>query len=379
MEDKFKQLVSAGNPKNRTKRAQEWQKQGKKVIGVLDSLVPEEVIYAAGMLPWRIQGTWQEDVSRAMTYRHPQGNAFLNHVLESFLAGELDFLDGMVCSNRDEDFRRFRDYWEWLGKKRLAHIIEVPTMDTEKTRQRFTAKIRDFIGAIEELGKVKIDNNALRHTIAVYDKGYSLLRKVYELRKREVPPLSGSEALAITTAAMVMPRDEFNKELEELLPYLVQRKADVSHTRPRVLLSSDMLDNPAYIELVEQAGCLVAMDDLDNGSRYFWKTTGGNSQDPAYDLARRYLQNGSPRMFDWRGQIEQLVTWVKEFNIDGVLELADMFDYPRGFRRPYLEQWLKEEGIPAMSFDRDYCLANVSQLKTRIGAFLEIVQAKATG
>lgn len=379
MEDKFKQLVSAGNPKNRTKRAQEWQKQGKKVIGVLDSLVPEEVIYAAGMLPWRIQGTWQEDVSRAMTYRHPQGNAFLNHVLESFLAGELDFLDGMVCSNRDEDSRRFRDYWEWLGKKRLTYIIEVPIMDTEKTRQRFTAKIRDFIGAIEELGKVKIDNNTLRHTIAVYDKGYTLLRKLYELRKREVPPLSGSEALAITSAAMVMPRDEFNKELEELLPYLVQRKADVSHTRPRVLLSSDMLDNPAYIELVEQAGCLVAMDDLDNGSRYFWKTTGGNSQDPAYDLARRYLQNGSPRMFDWRGQIEQLVTWVKEFNIDGVLELADMFDYPRGFRRPYLEQWLKEEGIPAMSFDRDYCLANVSQLKTRIGAFLEIVQAKATG
>jgi benzoyl-CoA reductase/2-hydroxyglutaryl-CoA dehydratase subunit BcrC/BadD/HgdB len=146
-----------------------------------------------------------------------------------------------------------------------------------------------------------------------------------------------------------------------------------------VLLSSDMLDNPAYVELVEQAGCLVAMDDLDNGSRYFWKTTDGNSQDPTYDLARRYLRNGSPRMFDWRGQIEQLVTWVKEFNIDGVLELADTFDYPRGFRRPYLERWLKEEGIPAMSFDRDYCLANVSQLKTRIGAFLEILQAKAAG
>jgi benzoyl-CoA reductase/2-hydroxyglutaryl-CoA dehydratase subunit BcrC/BadD/HgdB len=176
-----------------------------------------------------------------------------------------------------------------------------------------------------------------------------------------------------------MPRDEFNKELEELLPYLVQRKANVSHTRPRVLLSSDMLDNPAYIELVEQAGCLVAMDDLDNGSHYFWKTTDDGSDDPAYDLARRYLQNGSPRMFDWRGQIEQLVKWTREYNIDGVLELADMFDYPRGFRRPYLELWLKEEGIPSMSFDRDYCLANVSQLKTRIGAFIEILRTKATG
>jgi benzoyl-CoA reductase/2-hydroxyglutaryl-CoA dehydratase subunit BcrC/BadD/HgdB len=377
MEDRFKQLVSAGNPKNRTKWAREWQKQGKKVIGVLDSLVPEEVIYAAGMLPWRIQGSWKEDVSRAMAYRHPQGNTFLNHVLESLLEGELGFLDGMVCSNRDEDFRRFRDYWEWLGKRRLAYIIEVPTKDTEKTRQRFTGKIRDFIGALEELGKVKIDDNTLRHTIAVYDKGYSLLRKLCELRKKEMPPISGSEALAVTMAAMVMPRDSFNQELEELLPYLVLRKANVSHTRPRVLLSSDMLDNPAYIELVEQAGCLVAMDDLDNGSRYFWKTTDGGSEDPAYDLARRYLKNGSPRMFNWREQIEQLVAWVKDFNIDGVLELVDMFDYPRGFRRPYLESWLKEEGIPVMSFDRDYCLANVSQLKTRIGAFLEILQAKS--
>jgi len=371
MEDKFKQLVSAGDPKNRTRWAREWQKQGKKVIGVLDSLVPEEVIYAAGMLPWRIQGSWHEDVSRAMTYRHPQGNTFLNHVLESFLAGELDFLDAMVCSNRDEDFRRFRDYWEWLDKKHPAYIIEVPTKDTEKTRQRFTTKIRDFIGFLEEMGKVKLDNNTLRKAIAIYDNGYSLLRKIHELRKKEVPPLSGSEALGITTAAMVMPRDEFNKELEELLPYLVQRKAEVSHPRPRVLLSSDMLDNPAYVELVEQAGCLVAMDDLDNGSRY--------SQEPAYDLARRYIQNGSPRMFDWRGQIGQIVKWVREYNIDGVLELVDMFDYPRSFRRPYLEKWLKEEGIPSMSFDRDYCLANVGQLKTRIGAFLEILQAKAAG
>jgi benzoyl-CoA reductase subunit C len=374
MEDKLKQLVSASDPKNRTKWAREWQKQGKKVIGVLDSLVPEEVIYAAGMLPWRIQGTWKEDVSRAMTYRYPQGNTFLNHVLESLLAGELDFLDGMVCSNRDEDFRRFRDYWEWLNPN-FAYIIEVPVKDTDKTRQRFVGKIKDFIGALEKLGKVKIDNNALRQAIATYDKGYSLLRKVYAMRKQEVPPVTGGEALAITTAAMVMPRDKFNQELEELLPYLEKREAKVGHTKPRLMLSSDLLDNPAYVDMVEEAGCLVAMDDLDNGSRYFWEKTDGSSQDPTYDLALRYLKNGSPRMFDWRGQGEQLVKWVKEYKIDGVLELPDVYDYPRDFRRPYIEHWLKEEGIQMMSFDRDYSLSNVSQLKTRIGAFLEVLQA----
>ena len=376
MEDKLKELVSAGNKENRTKRARKWQQQGKKVLGVLDSLVPEEVIYAAGILPWRIQGTWQADVSRAMVYRIPEGQSYLNHVLESLLEGELDFLDGMVCSDRDEDFLRFWDYWRHLAKTLPAYIIEVPVIDSELTRQRFAAKIREFIGVIEKFGKVKIDVGSLRNAIAVYDKGYILLRKIYELRKREVPPLSGGEALALVNAAMVIPRDEFNKELEALLPYLETRKTNVKHTRPRIMLSSDLLDNPAYVDLVEEAGCLVAMDDLDTGSRYFWETVDGDSKDPAYALAVRYLKNRSPRMYDWRGQTEQLVQWVKEFDIDGVLELPDMYDYTRGFRRPYLERWLKEARVPSMSFGRDYHLANVGQLKTRIGAFLEILGTK---
>ncbi|MGD9393602.1 MAG: 2-hydroxyacyl-CoA dehydratase family protein [Dehalococcoidia bacterium] len=375
MEDKLKQLVSAGDPKNRTKWAQEWQKQGKKVIGVLDNLVPEEVIYAAGMLPWRIQGTRQGDVSRAMFYRYFRANSFLNHVMESLIEGELDFLDGMVCSDYDEDFVHFRDYWQHLSKKPFTYFLEVPHLDNEKARKRFTTKIREFIGAIGEFAKMKVDDNKLRDAIAVYDKSYTLLKKLYELRKKEVPPVTGGEAMAIVNAAMVMPRDEFNKKLEELMPYLETRKANVKHTHPRLLLSSDQLDNPAYVDLVEEAGCLVVMDDMDNGSRYCWETT-GDGGDPAQALAARYIKNQSPRMFDWRGQEKQLVKWVKEFNIDGVLELLDWYDYPREFRRPFLERWLKEEGIPSMSFERDYHLANAGQLKTRIGAFLEIVGSK---
>jgi hypothetical protein len=46
VEGKLKELVNAGNKENKTKWAQEWQKQGKKFIGVLDNLVHEEVIYS---------------------------------------------------------------------------------------------------------------------------------------------------------------------------------------------------------------------------------------------------------------------------------------------------------------------------------------------
>jgi benzoyl-CoA reductase/2-hydroxyglutaryl-CoA dehydratase subunit BcrC/BadD/HgdB len=379
MEDKLQRLITAGAKENRTKWAHEWQGQGKKVVGVLDSLVPEEVIYAAGMLPWRIQGTWQQDVSQAMMYRLPQGSAFLNHALASLLDGELDFLDGMVCSNRDEDFVRFWDYWKWLSKMPLIHLIEVPIIETEPATRRFATKVLDFIVIIESFGQVKITDSSLHDTITVYNRRRALLRKMYELRKRKVPPLSGSEVLAITTASMIMPPDEFNRELEGLLPYLDEQGSRVSYVQPRLLLSSDLLDSPAWVNLVEETGCLVAMDDLDTGSRYFWEMVDSGMVEPAYALAACYLKNRSPRMLDWRGQAEQLVQWAKEFHVDGLLELPDLYDYTRGFRRPFLERWLKQAGIPMMSFGRDYHLANVGQIKTRIGAFLEILESNGEG
>jgi benzoyl-CoA reductase/2-hydroxyglutaryl-CoA dehydratase subunit BcrC/BadD/HgdB len=377
MEEKLKSLIRTCDKENRTKWVKEWKKQGKKVIGVLDSMVPEETIYAAGMLPWRIQGTMQEDVSLATMYRPIKSCAFINHTLESFMEGKLDFLDGLVCTNRDQDFIRFWDICNQLGKIPFVYILDVPIMDFEVSRRRFAAEIRNFMSSLEQFGKVKIDDASLSKAIKVYDKGRTLLRKIYELRKKKVPPVSGGEALAITSAAMVMPMDEFIDKVEQLLPYLKTRKANISQTQPRVLLSSDLLDNSAYIDLVEEAGCLVAMDDMDTGSRYFWEKVGDGKADPIYALAARYLKNRSPRMLDWQEQAEQLVQWCKDFNIDGVLDLPEMYDYPRGFRRPFLEGYLKQAGISEISFDRDYHLANVGQLKTRIGAFLEILESKS--
>jgi benzoyl-CoA reductase subunit C len=375
MEDKLNDLLSTGNRIYRTGWAHEWHKQGKKVIGVLDTLVPEEVIFAAGMLPWRIQGTWQDNISLAMMYRVPQSCCFLNHVTQSLLEGEFDFLDGMIASTRDADFVRVWDLWTSLNKTPFTHILDVPIIDSGSARHRFADNIRAMISTLSGFFKVDIDDPSLRHAIAVYDKSRTLLRQVYDLRKQEIPPLSGSEFLSLTTAAAVMPRDEFNRQLEELLPYIKERKVYAGSTLPRILLSSDLLDNPGYADLVEQAGCLIAMDDMDTGSRYFRDEIGEVSNDPAYALATHYLNNRSARMVDWQDQAEHLIQCVKEFNIDGVLDLPDMYDYPREFRRAYIEEKLKKEAIPFMSFERDYHLANTGQLKTRIEAFLEILDS----
>ena len=373
MENRLKVLIEGNSEANRTRWAMEWKKQGKKVIGVMSSYIPEEVISAAGMLPWRITGTWQENVSRVRVYRPESSCAYCNHALESFLRGELDFLDGIIVADIDQDLLRLWDVLVYLKAKPFCHFVHVPFVDSNLSQQFFTGEIRELVKNLEDFGGVKITEDSLRSSIDTYNNMRDLLGKVYELRKRETPPLSGAEILGITTSAQVMPREQFNHELEALLPYLEKRKANLKQVRPRLLVSSDMLDNPAYLSLVEEY-CLVAMDDMDTGSRYFMQNVDTTLEDPIYALAKRYLSHhGGPRMAHWDKQIDQLTKWVNDYSIDGVLSLPLAWCYPQQFRMPYLSRKLSEEHVPNISLDREYHLANVGQLRTRIGAFIEMI------
>jgi benzoyl-CoA reductase/2-hydroxyglutaryl-CoA dehydratase subunit BcrC/BadD/HgdB len=174
----------------------------------------------------------------------------------------------------------------------------------------------------------------------------------------------------------VMPGEVFNHELETLFPYLETRRTALKKLKPRILVSSEMLDNPAYLDMVEE-GCLVAMDDMDTGSRYFMQSVDTTLTDRAYALARRYLSGlGAPRMYAWDKQAEQLIKWTADFRIDGVLALPLNWCYPQRYRMPYLAKQLEIAGIPSISLEREYHLASMGQLRTRIGAFLEMLGTK---
>ena len=116
MEDKLEQLLQAGADSNRKQWASGQQKQGKKVLGVLCSYTPEEVIHAAGMLPWHVNGNLQVGTPLADTYFPTHICAYVTHVLESVLLGELDFLDGLVSTDWDDDRKHFVDWWKILKK-----------------------------------------------------------------------------------------------------------------------------------------------------------------------------------------------------------------------------------------------------------------------
>jgi benzoyl-CoA reductase subunit C len=376
MENELKELVQANSEANRATWAREWKQGGGKVIGTLCSYVPEEVIQAAGMLPWRVSGTWRENVPRALAYRPVNSCPYCTHVLETVLSGELDFLDGVITTSRDQDVIRLVDVWRSLGKTMLTAYMYLPHHDSRLARQQFAREIRKLARSLEEFSRVSITEESLSQAIAENIKTRRLLTRVYELRKRPVPPLSGAETLGIVTANTIMPKDRFNKKLEAILPYLEKRQAPVKRTRPRLLVSGDLLDNTAYLDLIEGLGCVICMDDLDTGSRYFWGEVKPFQNDLFEALSNGYLDRpAGPHMYSWQKQLAQVIQWVRDFDVDGVIELVLISSQSRQMRKPFFRDTLQKAGIRNISLTREYHLANVGQLSTRVQAFLEMVQS----
>ncbi len=75
---------------------QEWKGEGKKVVGFFCSYVPEEILYAGGILPYRVRAVGCDHTSSADVYMAQVNCTFSRSCLEFALEGKYEFLDGMV-------------------------------------------------------------------------------------------------------------------------------------------------------------------------------------------------------------------------------------------------------------------------------------------
>ncbi|MEE9202214.1 MAG: 2-hydroxyacyl-CoA dehydratase family protein [Dehalococcoidia bacterium] len=374
-EGRLQRLVASNQPQNRAHWAREWKQGGGKVVGVMCTYVPVEVLVAAGIMPWRVSGTWSDKIDDALVIRSANSCGYCNHVLQSLLDGDMDFLDGVVATTWEQDIIRLWDVWLHLGKAKFGHILHLPHYPSPETIKYYAGEIAEFVAAVEGLAGKKISPQDLAHAVEVCNRRRSLILEVYELRKREVPPLSGAEMVGLTVAGTLMPVEQFNREMEELLPYIRERQATIPSFTPRILVSSDFADNPEYVEAIEGAGCVVVMDDFDTGSRYYWGLVGTDGRDALSALAQRYLgQPGPARMVAWQSQIEQAAGWVKDYKAHGVIELAQRYSRSREMRRPFFLDRMKQIGVQAISLEKEYIPSNMAQIRNRVQAFLEMVE-----
>jgi len=363
--EKFRELF-----KTRDSVAAEWKKTGKKVVGCISTYTPEEIVYAAGALPVEIMGR-AENFSRADAYLPSFACSFTRGFLETLLEERYGYLDLLTVPSTCDSIRGFYAIWKQISDKPYTYLLHYPTNRSEEAYKYFAEEIERFKNFMEDFSGKKISEKDLRNAIDVYNENRSLLKKLYWLRRRESPPISGVEALEVVLSSMTAPKNLHNQILEKLLGEITERQ-DYPDGEARLLVSGHIVDDPDILKVIEDSGGIVVSDDLDSGSRYFWGLVDSEAK-PIEGISRRYMGIPSPYGSPIRDRINYLKTMVKAFQVEGIVFLSRKFCEPYLFDYVTLGKAVKEEGIPSLYLEYEYPLAK-GALKTRVEAFVEMLR-----
>lgn len=359
----------------RHKYARDWKaRTGSKVIGSFCTYVPEEIIYAAGMLPVRLFGAHEpQEVSE----RHiaTMYCAYCRDVLAQGLLGRYDYLDGVIMANSCIHLRQAFESWRLHVPASFTYFLYMPCNVRQAVAQDvLVSELKEFQSALEAWAGHTISRTALKKSIRVYDENRRLLKQAYELRKPDNPPIGGAEALEAVLSSQVMDKQEHNRLLAEALPRWKRTSTGKSGVRLMVVGSED--DDLGLVQLIESLGGLVVTDETCTGTRYFWNESEPDA-DPIAAIARRYLKRPPCPSKDIddsepHQRPKFILDLAREYRARAAVILQQKFCHPHELDYPDLVKSLQENGLPSIMLEMDITIPH-GQFRTRIEAFLEML------
>jgi benzoyl-CoA reductase subunit C len=229
-----------------------------------------------------------------------------------------------------------------------------------------------FKNWIEEQTGKTITDEAIDAAIEVYNKNRILLRQIYELRRMERSVVTGSEMMNIIFADQVMDKADMNVILEDFLKELGERKPGPDKIR-LMLIGSETYD-ARLEELVESLGADIVVDELDNGSGYFWNNV-IPMQDRMMAVGLRYLARPHSALKDnnMRRRPQRISELAEDYNIDGALVAKQVYCHSHGSDMYMVFKTLRERYIPYHYFERVNVLSKNETL-SRIESFLSMIK-----
>lgn len=362
----------------------EAQKQGKKVFGTFCLYVPDEIVFAADAIATGLCGGSQfwvpggEKVLPAATCPLIKASvgARLDRTCPFFRIADM-YVGETTCDGK-------KKAWEILSNDVPVHVMDLPQMKRRQDINAWTEEIKIFLDRVEEFTGNKITAEKLGAAIKLINDKRRALARLYAFRQGEKPPISGKDALLISQIAFYDDPARFTEMTNSLCDELDQRVKDsvgvYKTDAKRILLSGTPLAIPNWKlhHIVESSGAAVVGEEMCTGIRYFEHLVDESQttlEGQIRALAERYMKINCACFTPNEGRIEDIKRHVKSYQADGVIDVNLKFCTLYDVEGYHVEKALKEAGIPCLGLETDYTDEDAPQLRTRIGAFLEMLGA----
>lgn len=358
--------------RNRHQLAEGWKRRGRKLVGYFCSLTPEELIYAAGLIPVRIRGT-TENIGLADAHLPSFCCSYMRGALDQALKGQYGYLDGMVFPKTCDMPRALYHIWKRNLPLPYYWFLPLPGQGTDEAVEYTMHELGLFRESLEDFSGNRITSESLDCAIRVYNQNRSLVQEVYELGKRESPALSGSDVFAVEIAGLVMPKEEHSAMVRNLLRRLPEG-SNSGQSGPRLMVTGNNFESIELLQTIEDCGGRIVINDLDTGSRYYGAGV-AEDREPIRAIAERYLREvRCPCKHPAESILERILALAQSYRVKGVVTVVQKYCDTHLYDRPWIESRLREEGIPALFIEHSDTGWTSGRFRTMAQAFIELLE-----
>lgn len=377
--DEIKELLEqfkyyANNPR---KQLDKYLAEGKKAVGVFPYYAPEEIVYAAGVVPFGVWGG-QGSIERAKEYFPTFYYSLALRCLEMALDGTLDGLSASIITTLDDTLRPFsQNYKVGVGQKIPMIFLNHGQHRKEEFGKTYNARI--FNKAKEELEKicgVTVTDENLKKAFKVYNENRAEKRKFIKLAAKHPQTIKASDRCYVLKSSYFMLKDEHTALLKQLNTKL-KALPEESWDGVRVVTSGIITDTPGLLEVFDAYKVCIVADDVAHESRALKVDIDLSIEDPMLALADQFARmDEDPILYDpdIYKRPKYVVNLAKENNADGCLLFMMNFNDTEEMEYPSLKQAFDAANIPLIKMGYDQQMVDFGQVKTQLETFNEIVQ-----
>lgn len=348
-----------------------WRESGGKVIGHFQVYFPEEIVHAAGILPFKVRGAPIEAVQADSRF-----GSYLCSILKSSLELALSkrvelemFVTHPIC----DAARNLGAVWG----RNFSYPCQILYLPQNANSPAAVTYLRNEYArlqrSVETISGRPVKEDDLRHSLAVYNRNRALLRDLYAI-KRETPWLvSADEAYVLVAIAGLIPREEHNELLEAVLPQITARP-NKKQDKIRLVFEGGFCEQPP-LDLIRAIArsCYVVDDDLLIGLRWILEDVQLDG-DPLFNLASAYLEKSSysPVQHDLRKPKEKmLLERIKNSRAEAAILTAAKMCEPGLEEQVTYVHALDKAGIPYFISEFEEKMTTFEHMEIQIETFVE--------
>jgi benzoyl-CoA reductase/2-hydroxyglutaryl-CoA dehydratase subunit BcrC/BadD/HgdB len=356
----------------------DMKERGQGVVGLFCTYTPVEIFMAAGLLSVGLCATSDETIAEAEKTL-PSNLCPLIKSSYGFAVSDkcpyMYFSDLVVGETTCDGKAKM---YELLGEIKNVHVLQLPhTQNTPEAHTLWRSEIVRLKERVEKDFAVSISDEQLRAAIHRRNIERALLKELYELSVLTPPPMSGLDQLRVLFGAQF----KFNHEtkvaelraaIDSIKAAYTAGKRPISESAPRILVTGCPLGGVTekVVKVIEEAGAVVVAYENCTGAKQFDRQC-PESGDPLTNIADFYLQIGCSIMTPNPNRLELLDRLCRQFKVQGVVEMTLQACHSYAVEAHTIKRHLEAQKIPYLQLETDYGTADIGQLATRAGAFVE--------